>query len=99
MGRQSRRKRERQPVTLKAEVIGNIMLATAKRDGPEPHYVPVMRELLRRHGEQVQEGIRRGRRYEVQTLHDDWCPTLRSGGVCVCEPVCRIVEIAPPEFN
>jgi hypothetical protein len=53
----------------------------------EPHYASVLRELIRRHGDQ----IRPGRFYEVQTAHDAWC-AFWSGGVCNCEPVCTLIE-------
>jgi len=28
----------------------------------------------------------------VQTLHDDWCRFLTTGGVCDCDPEIRIVS-------
>ena len=69
-------------------------MSMADTSSVEPHYVPVVRELMRQFGDQMKPG----RRYDIQTLHDDWCACF-AGGVCNCEPVCNLIELSPPEFN
>ena len=60
----------------------------------EPHYLIVLRELIRQNGDQIKPGGL----YETRTFHDDWC-AIWKGGTCNCEPECQLIEIAPPELN
>ena len=69
-------------------------MSMADTSTDEPHYAPVVRELLRQFGDQIKPG----RQYGIETLHDDWCACF-AGGVCNCEPVCNLIEVGPPEFN
>lgn len=77
------------------EPTPGVLLITHAHDGPDPHHLPVMRELLRRCGDK----IKAGRQYRVEAFHDGWCAQLNGKGHCNCEPECRLLEISPPEFN
>ena len=83
----SRRKRPRRFTEIP---IANVRWSQPIAADLNPTTCPVIRELL---------PVRlRGRRYDIQTLHDDWCACFK-GGICNCEPVCNLIELSPPEFN
>lgn len=45
-----------------------------------PNYLVKMMELSEKHPEI------RGHMVEIEVRHDLWCPKLRNGGLCVCDP-------------
>lgn len=87
------RQRNNPAITFTQAIVSAVMI-TSDTSSVEPHYAAVIRELIRRYGDEMKSG----RRYDIETLHDDWCAYFR-GGVCNCEPVCALVELSPPEFN
>ncbi len=65
----------------------------------EPHYQPLVDELIRRHQAEIEADTKAGRRYGFEIRHDDNCPALVSGGFCNCEVEVNLVEPPGPASN
>ena len=72
-----------------ATPAGPTLYAGPEFAGPEPHYLPCVDDLIRRHAGELQPGTV----CQVNIYHDDGCAVF-GGGACDCNPT---VDLLKPE--
>jgi hypothetical protein len=91
----SKRKKDdtRKRLVRMSKPVPGVLAIEEVDGGPEPNYRALVHEMIR----QSLRFVHPGRCYDLQVLHENWCPLAVNGGRCGCNPSCQLVEFVEPE--